>query len=65
MLVIKLRNGQFAQLVKVGRVLFDPRPGWLLLGTPIGARKNFDIRWIHPDDHPVEWVRSFNFKEQS
>lgn len=45
-------------------VRFDPRPGWVLVGQPIGARprKQTELRWLHPDDVRFEWVRGFSFQ---
>ncbi len=63
MWVAKLeRTGQLVEVLKVGSVKFDPRPGWLLVSTPIGARpRHKELRWIHPDDTPLTWLREFNF----
>jgi len=44
-------------------VRFDPRPGWVLLAAPIGARprKQTELCWKHQDDVRFEWVRRFDF----
>lgn len=52
----------FWQVLKVGVVTFDTRPGWVLLGDQPGSRKS-NLVWIHPDDTSIEWVREFNFGE--
>lgn len=53
----------FAEVVKIGRVLFDARPGWVLVSMPIDkpARKR-DVEWMHPADVRFVWVRDFNFQ---
>lgn len=50
-----------AEIKKVGRVLFDPRPGWVLLSAPLHlpVRKR-EVFWMHPDDSYFEWVRNFS-----
>lgn len=64
MLIVKVMakgvEPTFYELLKIGSVLFDPRPGWLLLGRTPGSRKQ-DVFWLHPDEASVEWVREFNF----
>lgn len=52
----------FAEVRKVGRVLFDPRDGWILLSLPldIPGRKR-EVEWIHPADTRIEWIRPFRF----
>ena len=53
---------RFAEVARVGEVLFDPRPGWVLLRWPIGARpRQTEWEWLHPDDTNFVWVREFNF----
>ena len=51
----------FAEVKKVTSVLFDPRPGWVLLSAPLDVlpRKR-DVFWMHPDDVRFAWVRPFN-----
>lgn len=50
----------FAEVVKVGRVLFDPRPGWVLLSYPLDVRpRKRDVQWMHPADILFVWVREF------
>jgi GH15 family glucan-1,4-alpha-glucosidase len=59
------KNGReiFAEVVMIGRVLFDSRPGWVLLSSPLDkpARKR-DVEWQHPDDVRFVWVRDFTFQ---
>ena len=55
----------FAEVMKVGSVMFDPRPGWVLLGQPIGYPFKKEVFWKHPDDERFIWVREFNFKEKT
>lgn len=63
MLILKTRKPEaFHELLKLGSVGFDPRPGWLLVRVEPGSRKS-DLKWIHPDDSPIEWVRRFTFEE--
>jgi hypothetical protein len=63
MLVARLTAKQSLwQVLKVGTVAFDPRPGWLLLAIPIGG-KPIDMVWIHPDTTRIDWIRAFNFGE--
>lgn len=54
----------FAEVRRIGAVLFDPRPGWILLSGPLDvvARKR-DVFWVHPDDTQFVWVRRFNFAQ--
>jgi hypothetical protein len=51
----------FAEVKKVASVLFDPRPGWVLLSAPLDVlpRKR-DAFWMHPDDVRFVWVRTIN-----
>ena len=52
----------YREVVKVGRVLFDHRDGWVLLSEPLGARpRKRVLQWMHPDDVRFEWVRKFAF----
>lgn len=50
---------RYREVLKVGRVLFDPRDGWVLLAE-LEARKG-SLQWLHPDDVRFEWVREFRF----
>ena len=65
MIVIKFVDGKkrviIAELLKAGKVKFDPRPDWLLTSVDIGkrGRARHDMTWIHSDDVHVEWVREF------
>lgn len=50
----------FAEVKKIGRVLFDPRPGWVLLSAPLDvAPRKRDVQWMHPSDSTFVWVREF------
>lgn len=51
---------QFFEVLRIGGALFDPKPGWILLGRTPGSRKQ-DVFWVHPDDTAFEWVREFRF----
>ena len=68
MWIIKLRDAKgresFHQVVRTGPVMFDPRPGWMLLGTPIGARpRKTELQWIRPSDERIAWDRQFRFAD--
>lgn len=53
----------FAEVLKVGPVRFDPRPGWILLAEPVEVKApKRTWRWVEPDFR-FEWVRPFNFLE--
>lgn len=54
----------FAEVKKIASVLFDPRPGWVLLSAPLDVppRKR-DVFWEHPDDTCFVWVRDFSFAQ--
>lgn len=65
MLIAKVidRKGRelIAEVKKVGCVLFDPRPGWVLLSSPLDkAERKRDVQWIHPSDSLFVWVREFS-----
>jgi hypothetical protein len=60
--VLTRGDPHFFEVLKSGTVVFDDRPGWILLGLNPGSRKQ-DMKWIHPDDTEIEWVREFNFGE--
>lgn len=68
MLVLKTtdRRGHadFWEVKGAGPVRFDPRPGWVLVGRPIGARprKQTELRWLHPNEVRFEWAREFLFQ---
>lgn len=51
-----------AEVRKIGSVLFDSRPGWVLLSVDphLPARKR-EVFWAHPDDTIFVWVRRFDF----
>ena len=57
--VYKTTTPQFFQVLKAGRVKFDPRDGWVLLAVPIGNPK--DLQWVHQSDVFFDWIRNFNF----
>lgn len=53
---------EFWEVLAAGDVKFDPRPGWVLLSKPIGARpRQRELVWMHPADCPFVWVRLFRF----
>ncbi len=53
---------EFYEVLAAGPVNFDPRPGWVLLSTPIGARpRRQTLAWMHPADVPFAWIRPFRF----
>lgn len=55
-------EAEFWEVLSVGAVKFDPRPGWVLLGKPIGARpRRQELVWMHPEDSRFVWVRTFHF----
>ena len=66
MLIMKMidekHRVRIVELLKAGRVQFDPRPNWLLTSVDIGkrGRARHDMTWIHSDDVKVEWVREFS-----
>ena len=71
MIVAKLTDQrgrpQFREVVRVGRVQFDSRDGWVLLRFPLGERpRKLEYQWAHPSEVRFEWVREFRFdrKEQ-
>ena len=48
--------------LSVNTVKFDPRPSWVLLAKPIGARpRRQELVWMHPEDSRFVWVRTFHF----
>lgn len=52
----------FAEVKKLGSVLFDQRPGWVLLSAPLDVRpRKRDVFWLHPADVQFVWVRQFQF----
>lgn len=52
----------FAEVVKMGRVLFDARPGWVRVSSPLDVRpRKRDVQCLHPEDVQFVWVRNFNF----
>ena len=54
----------FAEVRKVGDVLFDARPGWVLLSGPLDAiARKRDVFWAHPNEVDFVWVRRFNFAQ--
>lgn len=68
MRIVKLVNSKgaesFHQVVKAGAVQFDPRPGWLLLATPPGARPHKqELKWVHLSDRDIAWDRQFRFAD--
>lgn len=63
MLVAKYVDGKgrvrFAEVVRIGPVRFDPRPGWVLLATPLNVKEHKRERfWVAPGFR-FEWVRNF------
>jgi len=62
MLIAKILDGKktkFFEVVKVGRVKFDPRPGWVFTREIDKITRRCDVAWFHPDDTPFVWVRDF------
>lgn len=56
----------FWEVKRTGRVSFDGRDDWVLLGKPIGARpRKQDLWWMHPSEIDFVWVREFAFKPQT
>lgn len=52
----------YREVLRVGRVQFDDRDGWVLLSEPPGARpRKRVLQWMHPSDVRFEWVREFRF----
>ena len=61
MFIAKFTDGKgqvvFAEVVRVGSVRFDPRPGWILLAHPLSVKAHKRNRvWVAPDFR-FEWVR--------
>ena len=60
--VITKKGEQFFEVLNIGTVQFDRRDGWVLLASPIGARRpKQELTWVHPEDVKFEWVLKFNF----
>lgn len=64
MLIAKIidRKGRelIAEVRRIGRVLFDPRPGWVLLVGPLDKpERKREAQLRHPDDDLFVWVREF------
>mgnify|MGYP003459200983 CR=1 FL=1 len=58
----KRGRSRIREVLRIGDVRFDTRPGWLLLSEPIGARPRKQVlEWVHPDDELFIWVRRFSF----
>lgn len=56
-------DADFSEVLSVSTVKFDPRPGWVLLAKPIGARpRRQELVWMHPEDSRFVWVRTFYFQ---
>jgi hypothetical protein len=55
--IIKKGKEYFVEVLKVGSVHFDPRPGWVFVQTI--ERRYKDVEWVHPDDVYFVWVRDF------
>jgi len=69
MLIAKIiespRKISFREVMRIGRVQFDPRDGWVLLRSPLGERpRKLEYQWMHPSDVKFEWVRKFRFAAQ-
>lgn len=66
MLIMKFTDEKhrvrIVELLKAGRVQFDPRPDWLLTSQDIGkrGRARHDMTWVHSSDVHVDWVREFS-----
>lgn len=54
------KDAKFFEVVKVGSVQFDPRPGWVYVREvdKVCWWKN-EAFWLHPADTHFEWVREF------
>ena len=58
----KRGRSRIREVLRIGQVRFDNRPGWILLSEPIGARpRKRNPQWVHPDDEFFVWIRSFAF----
>lgn len=55
------KNGKdkFMEIVKISSVLFDSRPGWILVREIDKIARNNDVMWIHPSENKIDWVRNF------
>lgn len=54
----------FAEVRRIGTVLFDPRPGWVLLSGPLNAiARKREVFWMHPNDVRFVWIRRFDFAQ--
>jgi hypothetical protein len=62
MIVAKvITNGKtkFVEVVKVGPVKFDPRPGWVLARECDKIIRRCEVFWFHPSDTTFVWIREF------
>lgn len=61
--IIKFRDrkgiDQIMELVRCGRVQFDTKKNWMLVGKPIGG-KHRKIFWVSLDEVFVDWIRGFS-----
>lgn len=54
------RDAKFLEVLKVGRVKFDPRPGWVFTREVDKITRRAEVFWFHPADTKFEWVREFS-----
>ena len=55
------KQDHIVQLIKVGSVQFDPKPGWMLITDLDCHRKDAQLRWVHPSTVFVHWIKEFSF----
>jgi hypothetical protein len=55
--IVDRKKERFVEVVKVGGVKFDPRPGWVFIKTI--EKTNKECEWVHPDEVRFEWIREF------
>jgi hypothetical protein len=54
------RDAKFLEVLKVGSVKFDPRPGWVFCREVDKITRRCEVAWFHPADTHFEWVREFS-----
>jgi hypothetical protein len=57
--IVHHKKEKFVEVVKVSKVQFDPRPGWVFCREVDKAHHNCDVFWVHPTETRFEWVREF------
>lgn len=55
------KQDHIVQLIKVGSVQFDPKPGWMLISDLDRPWFDVQLRWVHPEDVFVHWIKEFSF----